>query len=63
MCGHYGSMIMGVFSMPLNEASNLTTDILWWYRPFLYGGLCPIYFSSELGSSGSVFMLWVSYFQ
>ncbi len=44
MWGHYGSMIVGVFSRPLNKASGSTTDILWWYRPFLYGRLCPICF-------------------
>jgi hypothetical protein len=38
MWGHYGSKIVGVFLGPLNEVSNLTTDILWWYKPFLYGG-------------------------
>jgi hypothetical protein len=57
MWGHYGSKIMGVLSGPLDESSNLITDIFWWYRFSFYGGLCPIYFSRELGSSGSVFML------
>jgi hypothetical protein len=44
MWGHHGSMIVGVFSRPLNKASSSTTNILWRYRPFLYGGLCPICF-------------------
>jgi len=57
MWGHYGSRIMGVFSRPFKKASSLTTDILWWYRPSLYGGLCPIYFYRELGFGGSVIML------
>jgi hypothetical protein len=57
MRGHYGSRIVGVFSKPLNEVSNLTTDILWWYRPSFYGGLCPIYFYRELSFGGSIFVL------
>jgi hypothetical protein len=32
-------------------------DILWWYRPSLYGRLCPIYFFKELSFSGFVFVL------
>ncbi len=57
MWGHYGSKIVGVFLRPFSEASGLTIDILWWYRPSLYGGLCPIYFYNELGSGGFVFVL------
>jgi hypothetical protein len=57
MWGHYGSRIVGVFLGPLSKASSSTIDILWWYRPSLYGGLCHICFSKELGSSGFVFML------
>jgi hypothetical protein len=49
MWRHYGSKIMGVFLGPLSEALSLTIDILWWYGPFLYGRLCPIYFSRVLG--------------
>jgi hypothetical protein len=56
MWGHYGSKIMKVFLGPLNEVLGLTTNILWWYKLSLYGGLCPICFSRELGSSGFVFM-------
>jgi len=55
--GTYGSNIVKVFSRPLSKASNLTTNILWWYRFFSYGGLCPIYFSNELGSCDSIFVL------
>jgi len=40
---------VGIFSRPLSEASGSTVDILWWYKPSLYGGLCPIYFFRELG--------------
>ncbi len=57
MWGHYGSMFMRVLSRPLNKALGSTIDILWWYRPSLYGGLCPIYFSRELGFGGFVFAL------
>ncbi len=57
MWGHYGSRIMKIFSRPLNKVSCLITDILWWYKPFLYGGLCPIYFSRELDYNGFVFVL------
>jgi hypothetical protein len=46
---HYGSMIAGVLLGPLNEASSLTINILWWYGPYFYGGLHPIYFYRELG--------------
>jgi len=56
MWGHYGFRIMGVLLGPLSEALSLTTDIFWWYRSSFYGGLCPIYFSTELGSSGSIFV-------
>jgi len=56
MWGHYGSRIMGVFSWPLSEVLGLTFDILWGYRLFLCGGLCPICFSRELGFSGFVFV-------
>ncbi len=45
MWGCYGSKIVGVFSRPLNEVLGLTTNILWWYRPSFYGGLCCICFS------------------
>jgi hypothetical protein len=41
MWGHYGFRIMGIFPRPLNEASSSIIDILWWYKPFFYGGLCP----------------------
>jgi hypothetical protein len=57
MSRHYGSRIMGVFSMPITEVLGLITDIFWWYRPSLYGGLCPICFSRDLGFSGFVFVL------
>jgi hypothetical protein len=53
MWGHYGSIIMGVYSGPFSETLGLTIDLFGWYRPFIYGGLCPIYFSRELGFSGS----------
>jgi len=56
MWGHYGFKIMGVLSRPLNEALGSTIGILWLYRSSFYGGLCPIYFSRELGSSGSIFV-------
>jgi hypothetical protein len=56
MWEHYGSKIVGVFSRLLSKVSDLTIDILWWYRPFLYGRLCPIYFFRELGSGGFVFV-------
>jgi len=46
----------GSLSGPLSKASSLIIDILWWYRPFLYGGLCPIYFFKELGSYAFVFV-------
>jgi hypothetical protein len=56
MWGHYGSKIVEVFSKPLSEASSLTINILWWYRPSFYGGLYPICFSRELGFSGFIFV-------
>jgi hypothetical protein len=51
--------IMGRASLfeAFNKVLNLTIDILWWYKPFLYGGLCLIYFSKKLSSSGFVFVL------
>jgi len=62
MWGHYGSRIMGVFLKPLSKASSSTIDILLWYMPSLYERLCPICFSRELGSGGSVFVFYVLYF-
>jgi hypothetical protein len=62
MWGHYGSKIMGIFSRPLSKPSSSTTDILWWYKLFLYGRLCPICFSRELDFGGSIFVLYVLYF-
>jgi hypothetical protein len=47
---------MKVFLGPLSKALSSTTDILWWYRPSLYGGLCPTYFSRELNFNGSIFV-------
>jgi hypothetical protein len=57
MWGHYGFKIVGVFLGPLSEASSSTANILWWYGPFRYGGLCPICFFREFGSNGSIFVL------
>jgi hypothetical protein len=45
----YRSRIVGVFLRPLSKTSGLTTDILWWYIPSFYGGLCPIYFVWGVG--------------
>jgi hypothetical protein len=56
MWGHYGSRVMGVYSKPLGRALGLTTNLLWCYRPFIYGGLCPIFFSKELGFGNSIFV-------
>jgi hypothetical protein len=42
MWGHHGFRIMGNFLRPLNEMLGSTTDILWWYRAYFYGRLCPI---------------------
>jgi hypothetical protein len=61
MWGHYGSKIMRIFLRPLSKVLGLTSYILWGYRLSLYEKLCPIYFFRELGSNGSVFMLYVSY--
>jgi hypothetical protein len=44
MWGHYGFRIKGIFSRPLNEALSSITNILWWYMPSIYGGLCPFAF-------------------
>jgi hypothetical protein len=63
MWGHYESKVMGIYLGPLNEALGLTTNFFQWYRFFIYGRLCPICFSKELGFGGSISMLQVSYFQ
>jgi hypothetical protein len=57
MWGHYGSRIVGVFSRPFNKVLGSITDIFWWCRLSLYGRLCPIFFSRELGFGGSIFVL------
>jgi hypothetical protein len=56
MWGHYGPKIVKVFLGPLNKTLGSIVDIIWWYRFFFYGGLCPIYFSRVLGSNGSIFV-------
>jgi hypothetical protein len=48
---------VGVSLGPLSEALGSAIDILLWYRPFFYGGLCPICFSRELSFGGSIFVL------
>ncbi len=63
MCGDIMGLgswesIQGIF----NGVSGSITNIFWWYRLFIYGGLCPIYFFRELGFSGSIFAFQVSYF-
>ncbi len=56
--GMWGTLwVMGVFSRPFSEVSSLTIDIFWWYMLSFYGGLCPIYFSKELGSGGFIFVI------
>jgi hypothetical protein len=62
MWGHYGSKIVGIFLWPFSKVVGLTTDLLLWYKLFIYGRLCPMCFSWELGFGGFVFMLKVSYF-
>jgi hypothetical protein len=57
MWGHYESKIVGVFSRPFSKESISSTNILWWYTPFLYKGVCPICFLRELGFCGSIFVL------
>jgi hypothetical protein len=47
---------MGVYSRPFSKASNPNIDLLWWYKPLIYGRLCPIYFSRELGFGGSIYV-------
>jgi hypothetical protein len=37
MWGHYGLKVMGFYSGPLSEAPSLTIDLLWLYKPFIYG--------------------------
>ncbi len=62
MWGHYGSRVMGVYLRPLNKVLSPTTNCLWWCMLFRYKGLCPTYFSRELGFSGSISVLQVLYF-
>jgi hypothetical protein len=53
--------VMGVYSRPLIEALGPTIDLFWWYKPLIYGRLCPICFSKELGFGGSIYVFQVSY--
>jgi hypothetical protein len=62
MWGHYGSRIVIIFLRPFSETSCSIINILWWYKPSFYGGLCPIYFFGESNSNGSIFMLQSLYF-
>ncbi len=34
--GQYGSWVMGVYSRPFNGVWSSTTNVLWWYRPFIW---------------------------
>ncbi len=63
MWGHYGSKVMWVYWGPFNKMSSPTTNLLWWYKLFIYGGLFPIYFSRELSFSGFIFVLQGLYFR
>jgi len=60
MWKHYGSWVI-IYLGLLNGVSSSASDLLWWYRPFIYGRLCPIYLSKELGFGGFVSMFQVSY--
>jgi hypothetical protein len=62
MWGHYGSMVMGIYLGPFSGLSGSIIDIFWWYRPFIYRGLCPICFLKKLGFKDSIFVFHVSYF-
>ncbi len=56
MWGHYGSRIMGIFSRPLVRC-HARLLISFGGVSFLFMGECAlIYFSKELGFSGSVFV-------
>jgi hypothetical protein len=44
MWGHYGLRIVQVFLGPPSKVLGLTINILWWYGPSRYEGLCPIFF-------------------
>jgi hypothetical protein len=59
MWGHYGTKVMGVYSRLFNMVLGPTSNFLWWYKCFVYGRLCPIYFSRELGFSGSIYVFHV----
>jgi hypothetical protein len=63
MRGHYGFRVLGVYPRPLNKALGPTTDLFWWYKPFIFGRLCPICFFREHGFGNFIFVLQVSYFQ
>ncbi len=62
MWRHYGTKVMWVYLGIFSGVSSPTSNLLWWYRFFIYGGLCPICFSRELGFGGSISMFQVSYF-
>ncbi len=55
--GGYGSKVMGFYSGPFNEVLSLTTNIFWWYKPLIYGGLSHIYFFRELSFGAYVSLL------
>jgi hypothetical protein len=56
MWGRSGSKVMGVYLEPISKTLGLTTNIFWWYKPFIYGRLCPICFSKRLGFGGFIFV-------
>jgi hypothetical protein len=47
MWGHYGSMVMEVYSRPFSGASSSIIDLLLWYRFFLMEGYAPFAFLSS----------------
>ncbi len=52
MWEHYGSRVMGVYSRPLSKVLSPTTNLFWWYKPYLWK-IVPHLFFLKLGFSGS----------
>jgi hypothetical protein len=46
-----------IFSRPFSKVSSSTTNILWWYRHFIYGRLCLICFFRESDFDDFVFVI------
>jgi hypothetical protein len=49
-------MVMGIYLRPFNKVLGSTTNLFWWYKPFICGGLYLGPFYKALSSTTN--LLW-----